>query len=136
MEEAVILTNNGAVCEAFPEMTEAVAGGVEDVFIAVRDAVHLGALLISHPLAGSVKPNETPYKSVMLRRSANAVDFRSLGYIEDAIAALRGMPKRASAITEQALRDYALIDLDLMRSARFSYFGAGEQNARPLRKEG
>jgi len=120
MAKAVILTNNGAVCEAFPEVAEAVPGDVEDVLTAVRDAVHRGAVLVSHPLAGSVKPNESPYKSVMLRRTEGAVDMKSLGYIEDAFATLRKLPKRKPVLTGQMLQDYAVIDLDLMRSAQSS----------------
>lgn len=37
----------------------------------VRDRIHEGHLLLSHPLSGSVKPNETPYKSVMIVKPEN-----------------------------------------------------------------
>ena len=37
-----------------------------DVLLRARDLVHTGAQLITHPMAGSLKPNQTPYRSVVL----------------------------------------------------------------------
>ena len=37
-----------------------------EVLIRVRDLVHTGAQLITHPMAGSLKPNQTPFRSVVL----------------------------------------------------------------------
>ena len=37
-----------------------------DVLFEVRNLVHLGKLLITHPMAGSLKPNQTPYRTVVL----------------------------------------------------------------------
>ena len=37
-----------------------------DVLLEVRDYIHEGHVLLSHPMAGSLKPNQTPYKSVVL----------------------------------------------------------------------
>ena len=36
------------------------------VLEAARDYIHMGHKLLSHPMAGSLKPNQTPYKSVVL----------------------------------------------------------------------
>ena len=37
-----------------------------DVLLAARDYIHRGYFLLTHPLAGSVKPNQTPFKSIIL----------------------------------------------------------------------
>jgi hypothetical protein len=38
------------------------------VLLTVRDHIHSGARLLTHPQAGSVKPYETPYRSVLVYR--------------------------------------------------------------------
>ncbi len=52
----------------------------------VRDKVHEGHELATHPLSGSVKPNETPYKTIMISEKKGVLDFNSLKIIEDSIA--------------------------------------------------
>ena len=117
MANFCIVTNNPDVAVAYGGLARVVAGGVDSVFFAVRDAVHLGAMLISHPLAGSVKPGENPYRSVVVSTAQGPVDTASLAAIEDAIAVLRRLPARAGRHGRQVLDDFKSLDLDLVRSA-------------------
>lgn len=78
----------------------------------VRDHVHLGYKLITHPLSGSVKPYETPYKSVMVEKHGT-VDTLSLGIIEDAIS-MANKFKRERHFNDKLLADFRLIDADLI----------------------
>ncbi|MCE5235763.1 MAG: GrdX family protein [Clostridiaceae bacterium] len=112
-----IITNNPAVKENFPAVSELHEESVEGVYRLCRDAVHRGARLISHPLAGSVKPNESPYRSVVLSAGAAALDLDSLSHIEGAIQTLKKLPVKRRAYPERTLEDFRAIDLDLMRSA-------------------
>ncbi|MCL2203267.1 MAG: GrdX family protein [Defluviitaleaceae bacterium] len=117
MECARIFTNNPAVGAAYPDATHWVEGNVRDVFVAVRDAVHRGARLLSHPLCGSVKPWESPYRSVWVLARQGALDFASLRLIEGAMA-VSGRPWPHHAHYDASIReDYQLIDLELMKSA-------------------
>ena len=113
----VIVTNNHAVADKYPELSEYINGSVSDIFIAVRDAVHKGAQVISHPLSGSIKPNESPYKSVVITASTGPLDFKSLNTIEDAIAVLARLSDRGRIYNESSLDDFRIIDLDLVNSA-------------------
>lgn len=115
-----IITNNPAVLRAYAAVAHEAPGPVSSVFTAVRNLVHTGARLISHPLAGSVKPNESPYKSVVLSSQKGPVEFRSLQLIEDATATLQKLPPKPKILSEATRADYMLIDLDLMRSAMAS----------------
>ncbi len=112
-----ILTNNPAVAAAYGAIAQPLTGGVAAVFIAARDAVHLGAELISHPLAGSLKPNENPYKSIVLSAQKGALNAKSLALIEDAIAVLKKLPAKARSYPPPVLEDFSVIDLDLVHSA-------------------
>lgn len=118
MANFFILSNNPLAKEKYPDLTQPVDGGVAGVYRAARDAVHLGCRLINHPLAGSVKPNESPYRSLVLSQGGGMLDLRSLQLIEDAIAVLKKLPKRHTDPYWQAMAaDYQVIDLDLLDSA-------------------
>ena len=47
-----IITNNPLVCEKYPKLALMLECGVEGVFLAGRDEIHLGAVAINHPLSG------------------------------------------------------------------------------------
>ncbi len=58
-----------------------------NVLQAARDYIHRGHALLSHPLAGSMKPNQTPFKSIVLGTESleGANEFRDLELIEESI---------------------------------------------------
>ena len=105
----MLITNNPAADGKY-------SGSVETVYLAgadlasvlrkVRDMVHEGHALLTHPLSGSVKPGQTCYKSVAVTREKGALDEESLEIIESSIA-----------VAEKLLEDYRLIDLDLISGA-------------------
>src|SRR5690554_2044082 len=77
----IVVTNNDSV--ELQEQDLFISGTLLDVLRRCRDLVHQGHQLISHPLVSSVKPNETPYKSVVLtKQRTQQVDFQSLSIIE------------------------------------------------------
>lgn len=114
--DIVIITNNPDVAAAYPEISRYYKGGVLVVFIALRDMIHQGARLISHPLSGSVKPNESPYKSVAIA-GGSSLDFKSLRMIEDAFAVLKKLPSKDHSYNKETLADFRLIDLELIKGA-------------------
>ena len=130
-----ILTNNPTVVDEYAVAARQVQGGVGEVFAAVRDAVHLGAALISHPLAGSLKPNENPYRSVVLSTARGPVDPVSLAHIEAAAATLHKLPVKARRYGPQVLRDFQIIDLDLVHSAMQALPAVYHQHQNDLEEE-
>ena len=115
ISERAIITNNPAVIAAFPMESCHIKGSVREVFTAVRNAVHKGAQIISHPLNSSIKPNESPYKSVVITVATGKLDIKSLNIIEDAISLLNRLPDKNCAYDESVLDDFRIIDLDLIR---------------------
>ncbi|MGF1761891.1 GrdX family protein [Aliivibrio kagoshimensis] len=84
-----------------------------------RDLIHQGAKLVTHPLAGSIKPWETPFRSVILDCNHTELDMGALEMIESAVQKyqhqLRGVT--VPVLTEQSLNDYQVIDKELINSA-------------------
>lgn len=119
-----IWTNNPSVrdeCKTFTEVRYfdlPMLGFLQQV----RNRVHEGYRLLTHPLSGSVKPSETPYKSVLMTAEPGpAVDAMSLDLIENALATVqkfyeRHVP-RAEDLPERIRADFALVDLTLIQSA-------------------
>lgn len=120
MIKVFILSNNPRVWKEFPEAMK-VEGSLRDVLLRTRDYVHQGYKLLSHPLAGSVKPNETPYKSIALDAEQGALDFDSLKLIESAIEVTDKLPKLNRNWGEKVYEDFQLIDCSLLE-ATFEHF--------------
>lgn len=120
MSNYCIVTNNPLVLEKYPLVALFEEKNVEGIFTSVRDSIHRGAILISHPLAGSVKPNESPYKSVVISSEKGHIDMKSLQIIEDAIGALKKLKVSNREFSERVLEDFQVIDLDLINSAIFA----------------
>ena len=112
-----IITNNPAAESKYKDFTLFHNCSVEDIFILARDEIHLGAKLINHPLSGSIKPNESPYKSLVLSNERGLLDTESLLFIECAIATLHKLAKHDRKLSERALDDFQVVDLDLLDSA-------------------
>ena len=77
---------------------------------------HKGYRLLTHPLSGSVKPGETPYKSVLMSRGER-LDMTSLTLIEDAIRTGRKFEDKSEKYSGKTLDDLKLIDMDLLKGA-------------------
>jgi len=117
MKKVLIITNNPKV-KILPG-AEFHQETLLEILTRVRNMVHSGYILISHPLAGSIKPNETPYKSVILDPTPTAaVDETSLRVIEGSLAtAAKLLKDRAlKPRSQQIMDDYAVIDLSLIES--------------------
>jgi len=89
-------------------------GSYFDVLVLVRDYVHKGHKLLTHPLSGSVKPKETPYKSIVISAAAEGLDMQSLSIIEESIACYEKFVDRS--VPESALTDFMEIDCSLIES--------------------
>lgn len=118
----LIITNNPLVKEAFGEKIEILFN--EDytdieVLTVARDKIHMGAKLIMHPMAGRIKPHETPYKSVFLEDIKGQLDMTSFTIIEDSIAETKKYHAESFVIKyyDEVLPDLQFIDLELLKGA-------------------
>ena len=107
------ISNNPAVWEFFPS-TRHVLGSPLDVIRDVREHVHQGWKLAGHPLMGSIRLLCNPYRSVVMDASSTDIDSTSVLLVEDAYYRLSQVvfDKASTA----SLRDYQLIDLELLKA--------------------
>ena len=89
-----------------------------EILTKVRDKVHENYRILTHPMAGSLKPNQTPYKSVLLIKE-ETLDYNSLNLIENAIDSakkflgLRKLPQW----NEKCLKDFRTLDQSFIEGA-------------------
>ena len=119
MTQGFLITNNPAVRDKY-------AGRIEtaylenkkliDVMYFARDKIHEGHRLLTHPLSGSVKPWQTPYKSIVITKEKGGLDIESLRIIEGGLAAANKYADREKEPlwSEEVLKDFQLIDLELI----------------------
>lgn len=90
-----------------------------DVLLSARNKIHEGHHLLTHPLSGSVKPNETPYKTVAVTLEKRNLDHQSLQIIEESILTAKKFieDKKSPNWTEKLLQDFQLIDFYLIQNA-------------------
>lgn len=117
----IIITNNSLVYDRYEKAYEIIYAGdmaFMDVLEMVRDKVHQGYRLLTHPLSGSIKPNETPYKSIILAKGKQEVDMDSLSLIENSILTTRKFLKikETPDWAETILEDFRILDLSLIES--------------------
>lgn len=120
-KDTIIITNNQKVREFFEKERAQVLyieGDYKDVLYMVRDKVQLNYHLLTHPLSGSIKPNETPYKSIVIKKERE-LDLLSLELISNAIEVYKKLQKdlKTPFWTESILEDFRVIDLDLIKNA-------------------
>ena len=115
----IVVTNNPLVRERFEGQVSIDYQPLTFLGILeyVRDQIHKGHKLLSHPLSGSVKPGETPYKSVMISRETGNLDLASVTLIEDCILHSKKFRDRISGLSERVLEDFRLVDCNLIASA-------------------
>ena len=118
MKDQVIITNNPRVKKEFQDLKIDFVNNLSDVYSKSRNLVHQNWKLVSHPLAGSVKPAQNPYRSIILAPS-NKLDFYSLNTIENAIQKLKQFSKnhKKREYSQKIKDDYQVIDLTLINSA-------------------
>jgi len=114
LRNTLLITNNPLVNEKYAnkQETEFIDTDFQSVLKVVRDRIHKGHKLLTHPLSGSVKPNENPYKSVLLSKSSAATDADSVMLVEQCIITAEKFEKKT--IHDKHLHDLQVVDLSLI----------------------
>ena len=92
-----------------------------DVLLAARDHIQKGWRLETHPMTGSLKPNQTPYKSIMV--SNLPVDreefYQQEITIENGITACEKFQsiRQTPDWPEHLREDFRIVDLSLIEGA-------------------
>ena len=118
MSKYMVITNNPLVRSRLDDIHEVIylELSYEELLKVVRDRIYECHRLLTHPLSGSVKPKETPYKSVLISERKEKVDGESVRLIENAILVCQKFQDKSKYYKEEVYKDFQLVDWTLLES--------------------
>jgi len=122
MSNIVVITNNDVVQTKYSEkLTINYLDGATllQTLEHARDMIHQGHRLLTHPLSGSVKPNDTPYKTIVVSSKRGALDYSGLNVIEEGIESTKKFINDRSTPmwTDKVKADFKLVDCTIISTA-------------------
>lgn len=119
-KNTLIVTNNSKVFIKYKENYNIEfidSESMYNVLIKTRDLLHSGYELLTHPMSGSLKSNQTPYKSILLIKN-NEANLDDILMIENAIDNYNKFLKNRVLTnwTEAIKNDFKTVDLSLISS--------------------
>ena len=122
-----IISNNPMVRDKYTKTAEFHQTGAMGLLVIVRDKVHRGAIILSHPLSGGALPVMSPYRSIIIAESdesgAVSTDFESLHLIESALKMQKSPTVGFEGYDAKTLEDFQVLDLDIIDSALMGLVG-------------
>ena len=88
-----------------------------DILLTARDMIYAGHILYTHPLAGSVKPGETPYKSIVVSLTPHGMENDHAVLIANALEVCDKFQTIDWSDSAEAQNDFQLIDYALLAGA-------------------
>lgn len=120
LQKCIIVTNNDRVVDKWDGMVEEMhmVETYEQVLYKVRDLIHTGHKLLTHPQASSLKPNQTPYRTMIVYGGKETISMEDISLIENAIETFQKWNeiKRTPEYSETISEDYKTIDLSMIEN--------------------
>ena len=118
LEKATLITNNDRVYEKYKNQLEVILlDTYEEVLIKTRDMVYDRHVLLTHPQASSLKPNQTPYRSIVVYPKGTDDNTDDILLIEKCIETFRQWQEIAPTPTnyeDKVAYDFKTIDLSVV----------------------
>ena len=116
-----LITNNKKLSEHVTSC-RLIDGSSLGVLVHIRNLVHSGSRILTHPLCGNLRPNHQPYRSVIADIRTGTADMESLTLIEEAVRIYQSCKAITPAELDESVRkDYAYVDAELMRESLNHY---------------
>lgn len=114
-KDYLIITNNPKVRESFTNSVY-LESTLEELLVKVRDMVHQGHELITHPLGASIRMMFSPYRSVLVSSDQKEFNEFHVSIAENSIEDYRKNTFNRKT-DYQHKNDYAMIDIQLLNEA-------------------
>mgnify|MGYP000164786741 CR=1 FL=1 len=121
LAEILIITNNPMVNNINNAEICFVKGDNRQVFYEVLNKVATGHKLITHPLAGNIKPEDNPYRSVAVSKSKAKADLAILAKLNQYLDKIEANQMKRKVNLPSIMTDFQLIDKDLIENAIQNY---------------
>lgn len=115
------ITNNPMIIKKGYKDTFVVVGNTLSVLLAAKYEIRNGYQLASHPLTSSIRPDISPYKTIILTHSQPENGWDSLKIINYAIDYTENLLKnhpKPYTWDKKSLKDFQYIDMDVINSLK------------------
>lgn len=120
MEKVTLVTNNDRVYNKYKDDMEVILlDTYKEVLIKIRDLVYDRHILLTHPQASSLKPNQTPFRSVMVYPKGDEDNMKDIMLIEKCIETYEQWQKIAATpenYQKSVAEDFKTIDLSVIEN--------------------
>ncbi len=118
LEKAILITNNDKVYLKYKDKLQCIfTEKYEEVLIKVRDMVYDRHILLTHPQASSLKPNQTPYRSVVLYPQGDEDNMKDILLIEKCLETFKqwqNISLTPENYSDKIAEDFKVIDLSII----------------------
>ena len=118
LEKAILITNNDKVYLKYKDRLQCIfTEKYEEVLIKVRDMVYDRHILLTHPQASSLKPNQTPYRSVVLYPQGDEDNMKDILLIEKCLETFKqwqNISLTPENYSDKIAEDFKVIDLSII----------------------
>lgn len=118
LEKAILITNNDRVYEKYKDKLQVVLlDTYQEVLIKTRDYIYDRHILLTHPQASSLKPNQTLYRSIVVYPKNEDDNMKDIMLIEKCIEVFnqwQDIAKSPKSYAENVANDFKTIDLSVI----------------------
>lgn len=118
LDKAIIITNNNRVFEKYKNaMKVLLLDTYEDVLLKTRDMIYDRHILLTHPQASSLKPNQTPYRSIVVypgEGTDNTEDILLIEKCEEVFRQWQEISSTPEQYDDKIAEDFKTIDLSVI----------------------
>lgn len=122
--KCILVTNNDRAVKKWESSVKEVfmLDSYQEVLKKARDLIHTGHKLLTHPQASSLKPNQTPYRTILLYGGPwggpGETSEEDVYLIEKAIETFEkwNAIKKVPGYDEKIANDYKTIDLSMIEN--------------------
>lgn len=118
-EKVLLITNNDKVYEKYKNTLQCIfVEKYEEVLVKVRDFIYDRHVLLTHPQASSLKPNQTPYRSIMVypkgEKEDNTKDILLIEKCMETFKKWQDISRTPEDYEEKVAKDFKTIDLSII----------------------
>ena len=118
--KCILVTNNDRAAGEWGDSVNHVfmMDTYEEVLKKARDLIHTGHKLLTHPQASSLKPNQTPYRTILLYGVQGSGEAEDVCLIENALETYEkwNSIKKSPEYDEKTAYDYKTSDLSMIEN--------------------
>ncbi|MGR6836542.1 GrdX family protein [Syntrophomonas erecta] len=116
--EILVITNNLMVKNMSDIKVSFIDGDGREVLYQTLNKVAGGHRLLSHPLAGSLKPDQNPFKSILVSQEKGQVNQSEIAVLHRSLEKMENMVEGGCRINKKPIyKDLQVIDQSLLASA-------------------